>query len=127
MVPARDLARLFPRMPGELPDLLAAVTGRTTHPGEAEALAATQDAKLARRPASRTAVERWFKARVETWPDDKPYPNEDQDLLAADSAGLGFVPRGMLRGIRADYAPPDWVRPGPRRARAAPDPTPERS
>jgi hypothetical protein len=46
VVPARDLARVFPRTPGEAPDLLEAALDRKPDLGEADTLAAQQDQKL---------------------------------------------------------------------------------
>lgn len=43
VLPARDLARAFPRTPGKVPDLLAAALGREPDHGEAGALAAQQN------------------------------------------------------------------------------------
>jgi hypothetical protein len=43
VLPARDLARAFPRTPGKVPDLLAAALDREPDHGEADALAAQQN------------------------------------------------------------------------------------
>jgi hypothetical protein len=45
VAPARDLARVFPRNPGDAPDLLEAALDRKPELGEADALAAQQDHK----------------------------------------------------------------------------------
>jgi hypothetical protein len=46
LLPARDLARAFPRAPGKAPDVLAAALDRMPEPGEADAMAAQQEAKI---------------------------------------------------------------------------------
>jgi hypothetical protein len=55
LVPARDLARVFPRTPGTAPDLLAAALEREPEPGEADAIAVQQGAKSGLVPRTGTA------------------------------------------------------------------------
>jgi hypothetical protein len=45
LLPARDLARAFPRTPGKAPDLLATALDRKLEHGEADAMAAQQEAE----------------------------------------------------------------------------------
>ena len=59
----------------------------------------------------------WFVLRVGSWPKDRPYPNEDEDLAAAGAHFGRLPPRDPFRVIRKEKTPKEWRKPGPRKSR----------
>lgn len=105
-LPARDLARVFPRTPGKAPDLLAAALAREPEPGEADAIAAQQDSKpelvlrtgTAGRPSSMHLVHPEHRRRIAA--------GEAHASLAAEARYLqGWLkqthPEAPLPGVKA--------------------------
>lgn len=83
-------------------------------PGTAQALEGT----LTRRPQYHPKVfAGWYMTRVAGWPKDAVPPTEQQDVIAANEAFEGRVPRKAVRDIRKLKAPESWLKSGPRKRR----------
>lgn len=59
----------------------------------------------------------WFRLFVHDYPKEKPPPNEAECLAAAREYYGVDIPRGVLRQIRRELAPPFWMKKGPRKPR----------
>ncbi len=59
----------------------------------------------------------WYEDRIRSWPDGKPGPTEAQDVQAASHEMETTIPRDVIRGLRGEYAPANWLKPGPRKSR----------
>lgn len=80
--------------------------------------ARTARSDIATRAAySTAALGAWFKLRVGTWPVDKPFPAEKDDLAAAGEHFGKLGTREEFREIRTLKTPESWRKPGPRRSR----------
>jgi hypothetical protein len=60
-------------------------------------------------------LENWFRDRVETWPDDKPAPTQDDDFIAAKAYFSPNPTRQAVRDARTKIAPAQWQKQGPRK------------
>lgn len=66
---------------------------------------------------SPAAVRRWYANRVEDCRASGREPSRDDDFREANAAGLGTVPRDILRDLRREFAPGAWTRKGKRPTR----------
>jgi hypothetical protein len=62
------------------------------------------------------AVRSWMRDRVETWPDDRPAPTEQDDVAAAQEYFAPGLSRDELRTVRDVETPEAWRKQGPRRS-----------
>jgi hypothetical protein len=60
---------------------------------------------------ARADLNRWFKARVDEWPEDQDPPSRDADLIAAREKFPGVSPL-WVREARRDLAPEKWKKKG---------------
>jgi hypothetical protein len=72
--------------------------------------------RLTTRFVKRPEIGKWYRDRVENWPDGEEAPSADDDFHAA-RAVFRNVPRQEVRDVRRELAPKEWQARG-RRKRA---------
>jgi hypothetical protein len=96
----------------------ANVTILEQRPTEEEGPSRRADDAPERRPVfSPEALSAWFLLRVQRWPKDAPFPNEEADLAAARNHFEGNIPRDPFREIRRKKVPENWRKSGQRKPR----------
>ena len=68
--------------------------------------------------ATNRAILQKMRERLESWPDDQPAPNEEDDFAAISAFfAPGSLSRDEFRLVRTDdsVVPPEWRKQGPRR------------
>jgi hypothetical protein len=83
-------------------------------PSQASTTLTGADAAPRRPSYSPDACRGWFVLRTRTWPEQAPYPSEEEDLEAAQNYFEGRIPRDEFREIRRRSTPDNWRKPGPR-------------
>jgi hypothetical protein len=107
-LPSGAVMSLWPDSDGEL-EPKPRVTQGTAH---------TPKDTPARRPQYAPKVlGAWYMTRMAGWPKDAVPPTEQQDVIAANEAFEGRVPRKAVRDIRKLKAPESWLKSGPRKRR----------
>jgi hypothetical protein len=79
------------------------------------ALAPTASEALQKPRPSDKAVRQWLQERINSWPDDKPPPSEDQDFRAAVDHFAPGLTREEFRVVRKEVTPDAWRTQGPRK------------
>lgn len=87
------------------------------HNGASALVVASEPATPPFEEASDANVRKWFKERVATWPDDRPYPSERVDWKAFKGHFGPSSKRNNFRTARIDHTPREWRKQGPRKPR----------
>jgi hypothetical protein len=91
------------------------MNGSSSSPTE---VTGTQSTQLHRQPPSKRAVQNWYEARVQNWPEDLEHPSMEDDLKEAkDKFPQNHVTRESIRALRREFAPPTWTSSGRRKSR----------
>jgi hypothetical protein len=92
------------------------------HPGSANGIGGLEvydlhivpSRKVPKPIADAKAIAAWYVLRVRTWPPNAATPSEAEDLAAARAAHDGRISRDLIREIRKEKAPKEWLKTGPK-------------